>query len=165
MKSKPPIVELAEALGALLKSRGLSLSVAESCTGGLIGGAITAIAGCSDYFRGGIIAYDNAIKISMLGVPREIVDKHGAVSSMTVTAMARGAQKVFTTDCAVAISGIAGPDGGTKEKPVGLVFIGVAVGEIFRSFEYRFTGDRDAVRGEAVNEALKRLVEMIRQRE
>jgi len=155
---------LATELKDLLRERQWTLSVAESCTGGLVGGAITDIAGSSNYFRGGIIAYDNEVKISFLGVPREIIEKHGAVSSMTVVAMARGAQRVFNTDCAIATSGIAGPDGGTKEKPVGLVYVGIAVGEMFRSYEYRFTGDRNAVRNATVDEALRRLVEIVKQR-
>jgi len=95
-----------------------TLATAESCTGGMIGAAITSMAGSSQYYRGGVIAYDNAVKRRVLGVAPRILSKHGAVSGPTVLAMARGARKLLGTDCAIAVSGIAGPGGGSPAKPV-----------------------------------------------
>ncbi len=146
-------------LGGLLAKRKLSVSVAESCTGGMIGAALTSVPGSSAWFRGGVIAYANTVKQRLLGVPSSILDKKGAVSAETVEAMARGAQRLFATDCALAVSGVAGPGGGTKEKPVGLVYVGLACGKKVRSFEYRFRGDRREIRERAVREAIKMMIE------
>ncbi|MDR2727875.1 MAG: CinA family protein, partial [Chitinispirillales bacterium] len=114
----------AAALGSLLKRKSLTLAVAESCTGGLIGGAVTSVSGSSDYFLGGVISYDNRIKSDILGVSAHDLEKYGAVSGQVVCAMAYGVAKLFKCDCSVSVSGIAGPGGGTKEKPVGLVYFG-----------------------------------------
>lgn len=115
-----------EKVGELLKSKNLSLSTAESCTGGGIASLITSVPGSSKYFSGGIVAYSNDLKQSLLRVSAETLSIHGAVSRETVMEMAEGAMKVLKTDCAVATSGIAGPDGGTSEKPVGTIWIAVA---------------------------------------
>jgi nicotinamide-nucleotide amidase len=114
-------------VGAMLVERGLSLATAESCTGGLIAERITDVPGSSAYFLGGVVAYSNQAKASMLGVPEALIDAHGAVSGPVVRAMAEGARRQFGSDLAVATSGISGPDGGTAEKPVGLVWIAISV--------------------------------------
>ena len=119
-------MKLEEKVGELLKEKKLFLSTAESCTGGGIAVLITSIPGSSEYFNGGIVAYSNEIKMSLLHVSAETLEKYGAVSRETVTEMVKGAMKTLKTDCAVATSGIAGPGGGTPEKPVGTVWIAAA---------------------------------------
>ena len=113
--------EMAKVVGKILTEKGLSLAIAESCTGGLIGSRITDIPGSSAYFVGGIISYSNLLKMNILGVKRETLDKFGAVSVETAEEMARGARKIFHTDIGISVTGIAGPTGGTPEKPVGTV--------------------------------------------
>jgi nicotinamide-nucleotide amidase len=162
LSNKPSVTALAKELGAILTQNAQTLAVAESCTGGLLGGAITAIAGSSTYFKGGVISYSNDVKRRVLGVPREILDKNGAVSAQAVKAMALGAQKVCAADCAIAISGIAGPGGGSAKKPVGLVFVGICVGKDVRSYRYLFRGNRQEIRSQAVREALGGMVERLR---
>ena len=115
-----------EEIGILLKTKKLSLSTAESCTGGGIAALITSVPGSSEYFNGGIVAYSNEVKMSLLHVSADTLEKHGAVSRETVTEMAKGAMKTLKTDCAVATSGIAGPGGGTPGKPVGTIWIAAA---------------------------------------
>lgn len=119
-------MELEEKIGVLLKAKHLTLSTAESCTGGGIAALITSVPGSSDYFNGGIVAYSNEAKVSLLQVSAETLEKYGAVSLETVTEMVKGAMESLKTDCAVATSGIAGPGGGTPEKPIGTVWIAVA---------------------------------------
>ncbi len=116
-------------VGALLQSRGLSVATAESCTGGLVAQRITDVPGSSAYFRGGVVAYSNEAKAQLLGVPAAEIETHGAVSEPVVRAMAEGARDRFASDLAIATSGISGPDGGTAEKPVGLVWIAIAFSE------------------------------------
>lgn len=116
-------------VGTLLKNKGKTLATAESCTGGNIARLITSVPGSSQYFKGAIVAYSNEVKIEQLGVPVELIEKHGAVSREVVESMALGALKVLKSNCSISVSGIAGPDGGTSEKPVGTVWIAVAVGE------------------------------------
>ncbi len=113
-------------LGRLLRERGLSLAVAESCTGGLVASRLTEVAGASDYFLGGVVAYANAAKEALLDVPRELLERHGAVSGPVVRAMAEGVRRRFGADFGVATTGISGPGGGTPEKPVGLVHVALA---------------------------------------
>lgn len=115
-----------EKVGELLKAKNFSLSTAESCTGGGIAALITSVPGSSEYFKGGIVAYSNEIKADLLHVSVEALAQHGAVSRETVVEMVKGAMKTLKTDCAVATSGIAGPGGGTPEKPVGTVWIAAA---------------------------------------
>lgn len=150
-----------KALAAALLQRHWTLAVAESCTGGLIGAAITAQAGASAYFLGGIISYDNRIKNQLLGVPAEVLASFGAVSAQTVEAMAAGACRQLSADCAIAVSGIAGPDGGTPEKPVGLVYIGIAVSGSVFSRRCLFTGDRAAIRQTTVEAAVQELLQAV----
>ncbi|GED21089.1 CinA family protein [Halomonas halmophila] len=152
------IVSLAERLGALCRQRRVVLSTAESCTGGGVASAITAIAGSSDYFETGYVTYSNAAKMRLLGVDESLLITHGAVSRAVVEAMVAGACADSGADLAVAISGVAGPGGGSPEKPVGTVWLawghqGQSVAECLH-----LTGDRDAVRQAAVQEALAGLV-------
>lgn len=122
-------MELAEELGLLLTARGLTLSTAESCTGGGVAARITSVPGSSAYFMGGIVAYDNRVKTELLHVSPATLEKYGAVSRQTVVEMARGAMNALKTDCAVATSGIAGPSGAMPGKPVGTVWIAVGCGD------------------------------------
>ena len=162
MSSKPAFYyKEAEALGRLLLSKRLTLSTAESCTGGMIGAAVTSVPGSSEWFRGGVIAYDNRIKMSLLNVPEAILDEHGSVSAEVVSAMAEGAAEKLNTDCAIAVSGIAGPDGGTEDKPVGLVFIGVYCKGKVEVFKTIFPGDREQVREQAVGKSIGYLVDLL----
>lgn len=148
---------LEERVGELLRQKRMTLAVAESCTGGLLGMRITEVPGSSDYFRGGIIAYSNAVKEKVLGVPREILEKHGAVSPECARAMAEGARRVCGADLALAITGIAGPTGGTPEKPVGLVYIALAHPEGVEVERHEFRGSRQGVRWSASEAALELL--------
>lgn len=145
-------------LGRLLLQLGKTIAVAESCTGGLLGGAISATAGSSGYFRGGVIAYENSVKEQLLGVPGTTLETYGAVSSETVSAMAQGVAALLHTSCAASVSGIAGPGGGSPEKPVGLVYIGVCCNATTTSFRHLFSGDRTTVRNAAVTCALKHCI-------
>jgi len=115
-----------EQVAALLRERGVTVATAESCTGGLLAGRLTDIPGSSDYVRGGIVAYSNEVKISQAGVPAEMIEAHGAVSSEVALALAQGARERLGADIGIGITGVAGPGGGTEEKPVGLVWITVA---------------------------------------
>lgn len=117
--------DVAEGLVAALRARGATIALAESCTGGLAADRLTRIAGVSDVFLGGVVSYANAAKVNLLGVPASLIEAHGAVSAEVAEAMARGARERFGADVAVAITGIAGPSGGTPEKPVGLVYLGL----------------------------------------
>lgn len=149
----------------ILTRRGLSLSLAESCTGGMIGAALTAVPGSSTVLWGGFILYSNEAKINLAGVDRKIIEECGAVSQETVTAMADGAKKRCDSDYALAVSGIAGPGGGTKEKPVGTVWIGLAGPDDTEGKEFIFPGNRDDVRKQTVDEALKMLLTSVNKNE
>lgn len=144
----------AETLVALLKARGLTCATAESCTGGGVGSAITAVPGSSAVFWGGIISYDNSVKQNVLGVPESVLNTVGAVSAECAAAMAEGARKLLKTDLAVSLTGIAGPDGGSAEKPVGLVWFGLATAKGVRTEKAIFRGDRAGIRANAVIHAL-----------
>ena len=133
---------LEKEIGDLLSQRGWSLAVAESCTGGLLGHRITNVSGSSAYFRGGVISYSNEAKERVLGVPSETLAEHGAVSKETALAMARGARRLMHTDIAVSVTGIAGPTGGTEDKPVGLVYLGLAAQDAELWERHIWTGDR-----------------------
>ncbi len=143
------------AIVAKLKAREWMLGTAESCTGGALADRIVTVAGASAAFRGGIVAYDNAVKTKLLGVPQELLDAHGAVSEETAAAMARGVRAALAVDLAVATTGIAGPDGGTPEKPVGLVWYALAWGDDeVETRRLTFPGTRDDVRERATMAAL-----------
>ena len=137
-----------------LRARKARLVIAESCTGGLLGGRITAVPGASDVFIGGVIAYDNVVKSGTLDVPPELLEQFGAVSEQVVTAMAAGVQRQFAVDAALAITGIAGPTGGTAEKPVGTVWHAVRFGTRSRALRRIFPGDRNEIRARAAQTAL-----------
>ena len=146
-------------LAAALLARRQTLATAESCTGGLVGAALTGLPGSSAWYLGGVVAYANELKIRLLGVPAEILAAHGAVSLETARAMAEGARAATGADFAVSITGIAGPDGGTKEKPVGLAYIGVAAPHGTAAFKHRFSGSRADVRHAAAETALRHLLD------
>lgn len=135
-----------DVVGRLLKGKRLTLSVAESCTGGLIGHRITNVPGSSDYFMGGVVVYSNEAKMKILGVKADTLDKFGAVSAETVREMAEGIRKSIYADIGIAVTGIAGPSGGTKEKPVGTVFIGLSTERETFAERYRFFGDREQIK-------------------
>lgn len=137
-----------------------SLSTAESCTGGAIASKIVAKSGASAYFKGGIVAYSNQAKAEILGVSPVLLKKYGAVSSQVVLAMAQGASKIFKTEYAVSTSGIAGPLGATKNKPVGLVWIGVKTPKKLTAKKFIFKGSRSSVIRQATDTALKLLEEL-----
>jgi nicotinamide-nucleotide amidase len=148
---------LEEAVGALLRSRGLAVSTAESCTGGLVAHRLTNIPGSSRYVERGVVVYSNEAKEELLGVPGDLLRAHGAVSAPVVEAMARGICRVGGTACGIAITGIAGPDGGSAEKPVGTVFIGVASPAGLEVRRFRFPGGRTAVKWQSSQAALDML--------
>ena len=154
-------MKLEEEVGELLKSKNLSLSTAESCTGGGVAALVTSVPGSSEFFNGGIVAYSNEVKISLLHVSAETLERYGAVSQETVIEMVKGAMKALKTDCAVATSGIAGPGGGTAEKPVGLVYIGCYLNGKTTVKECRFTGNRMENRLHTVETALEMLKERL----
>lgn len=134
---------------------GKTLATAESCTGGGIGAALTAIPGSSAVYKGGIISYTNWVKANLLGVPEELLETLGAVSAPVAEAMAVGARKALQADIAVSVTGLAGPGGDEFGNPVGRVYIGYADEKLSTSREFTFQGDREAVRQQAVEEALK----------
>lgn len=157
MSENPACPELelpAKVVGNILKASGLSIGVAESCTGGLIAARLTDIPGSSDYFTGGVVAYSNDIKMSLLDVPRSTLDLYGAVSKETAVAMARGIRELTSSGLGLAVTGIAGPGGGTPAKPRGLVYISLAYGDGAICRECRFPGERADVRRCTVDAAL-----------
>ncbi|MDE1976196.1 MAG: competence/damage-inducible protein A [Elusimicrobia bacterium] len=156
---------LESAVGALLRRRRLTLASAESCTAGFFSGRVTAAPGSSDYFKGGVIAYSNELKMKMLGVSTETLRRRGAVSAECAREMAEGARRATGASIGLSITGIAGPSGGTKTKPVGLVYIGLAgPGAACSVWESRFLGSRHTVRERAAAAALYRLWRMLSQR-
>lgn len=150
--------DLAAVLLEELGTRGLRLATAESCTGGLLGARITAIAGSSKSYLGGVVAYHNEVKVRELDVPPDLLVRHGAVSAEVAEAMARGAARRIGTETAISITGVAGPGGGTAEKPVGLVFVGVVNGNEVWTERFQLGGDRDQIRARAAQGALFQLL-------
>lgn len=138
---------------------GATFATAESCTGGLISASITAVPGASKVFAGAVVVYSNELKTRLLGVTRATLDVHGAVSEQVAREMAAGAVKRLGVDLAVSVTGIAGPDGGTLDKPVGLVYLGVAGPRGVTAVRRQFHGNRDAVRAQSVQAALELLWE------
>jgi nicotinamide-nucleotide amidase len=155
------VAELAEALGTALKTRGLMLATAESCTGGLASAAITQIAGSSAWFERGFVTYSNASKIEMLGVKADTLEKYGAVSEETAREMALGAIKHSHANVAISITGIAGPDGGTPAKPVGTVCFAWAYADKISSSTKKISGNRQEVRDESTVAALRELLKLL----
>jgi nicotinamide-nucleotide amidase len=148
---------LATAVLAACRAKGWRLATAESCTGGLVAAALTAIAGSSDVFDRGFVTYSNNAKMELLGVPEATLAAVGAVSAETVLAMAAGAVSRAGVDLAVSVTGIAGPGGGSAEKPIGLIYLGVATKVHCRSERHVFSGDRSSVRHAAMLRALEML--------
>ncbi len=148
---------LEEVVGRLLKERGETLSVAESCTGGLLSNRITNISGSSTYFERGVVTYSNNAKMEILGVKSETLKEHGAVSRETALEMVEGIKKLSKTDYGLAITGIAGPTGGSEEKPVGTVFIALSTPQKSEAFKYRFIGDREKIKWQSSQQALYHL--------
>ena len=153
--------ELAKKVGERLKAAGAQLVTAESCTGGWVAQAVTAIAGSSSWFERGFVTYSNAAKQELLGVRKETLEAHGAVSEETAREMADGALKKSKGTIALAVTGVAGPGGGTREKPVGMVCFAWADGKKLRSETRRFSGDRDSVRRQSVLRALQGVLETL----
>ncbi len=154
-------LDLTEHVVSLLKERHLQLATAESCTGGMIASALTNLPGVSAVFKGGVVVYSNELKHQLLGVAWELLNQYGAVSAECARAMIQGAVSRLEVDCAIAVTGIAGPDGGTDTKPVGLVYIGVKCGEKELVREFHFGGDRHSVRERTVANALAMLRELL----
>jgi PncC family amidohydrolase len=149
-------------IGNLLRRRKSKIGLAESCTGGLVGHRITNVPGSSEYFAGGVVAYAYEAKVSMLGVAWDTLDTFGAVSRETVLAMARGARELLNVDIAVSISGIAGPGGGTPDKPVGTTWIGLAAPEGEWARKFIFNGDREQNKASSADAALQMLLDYLR---
>ncbi|HET8698466.1 MAG TPA: CinA family protein [Gammaproteobacteria bacterium] len=152
---------LARKLGRALLVNRLRMATAESCTGGWIAKAVTDVPGSSQWFEGGVVVYSNALKTSLLGVPPALIDAHGAVSEPVVRAMADGARARLGVDLTIAVSGVAGPDGGTADKPVGTVWFAWATPQGTHTECRQLGGDREAVRRQSVAHALERLVALV----
>jgi PncC family amidohydrolase len=151
----PRATKVERVVGRLLMKRGLTLAVAESCTGGLIGDRLTDVPGSSRYFVGSVVAYSNAAKARILGVRKQILAKWGAVSEQTVREMAAGVCRRLGTQVGVAVSGVAGPGGGTKAKPVGLVYICAMAGKRVMVERHLFRGGRRSVKEQSAEAALR----------
>jgi nicotinamide-nucleotide amidase len=154
------IIELAE----VLKARGWMCATAESCTGGLIGAALTSVSGSSEWYVGGVISYANSVKTGLLGVDEAALEAQGAVSEPVVRGMALGACRVTGADVVCAVSGVAGPGGGTPEKPVGTVWIGWSKKGETRAQKFHFSGDRDSVRAQTVTEAIRGMQDWVKEK-
>ncbi len=155
------LVRLAERLQGIGLGRGVTVAVAESCTGGLVADAITDVAGSSAYFAGGVVSYGNAAKESLLDVPSDVLAAHGAVSAQVARAMAIGARQHFHADVAAAVTGIAGPGGGSEAKPVGLTYVAVADEAGVDVRRYLWSGDRVANKASSAAAVLELLAERL----
>jgi nicotinamide-nucleotide amidase len=156
-------MSLIEDVSHALRSRGLRMTSAESCTGGLISAAITDLAGSSEIFDRGFITYSNQSKIDLLGVYATTLEAFGAVSEQTAIAMVEGALRQTPADIAVSVTGVAGPGGGSPEKPVGLVYIGVGLkGQKAKAYKHNFSGDRASVRQQSVSAALTHILDLLK---
>jgi len=154
--------ELLHKVSSLLKEKGLTVATAESCTGGLIAHTLTNVSGSSLYFDRGVVSYSNRAKMELLGVSSQVLEKHGAVSKETAKAMAEGVRLRSGVDVGVSTTGIAGPTGGTKDKPVGLVYIGVSTRDETVVKKFLFKGDRLSNKESACEAALKMLFELLK---
>jgi PncC family amidohydrolase len=153
-----PLRVLVERLQELCLDRGLTVATAESCTGGLVASAITDVSGSSLYYRGGIVAYANEAKLTLLDVPRELLEAHGAVSAQVARAMAVGARARLSVDLAVSVTGVAGPGGGSAPKPVGLTYVAVAHAMGVEVRRFSWGGDRLANKDASARAALEMLL-------
>ena len=154
-------IQLVSHLASLLSERKLKICTAESCTGGLIAKSFTDLAGSSAWFERGFVTYSNAAKTEMLGVPEALIEDYGAVSEVVASAMASGALQHSAADLAIAVTGVAGPDGGSEEKPVGTVWIALAAKEQVIAKKYQFPGDRDAIRQAILRQATENLLQLL----
>lgn len=152
------LIKLSTQIGEILTRKHLTVAAAESCTGGLLSHTLTGVSGSSRYFIGGIVAYSDKIKTDLLGVQPTTLEQYGAVSSQTAEQMAEGIRKLFQTDIGLSTTGIAGPTGGTDEKPVGLVWTGVSTGLSTQTFKFLFKGDRAHVKACTVHQILMKLL-------
>jgi len=157
--AEPALIALAERLQGICVGRGLTVATAESCTGGLVGEVITSVAGSSGYFLGALVTYADEAKTAILGVPAEMLQAHGAVSAQVARAMAEGARARLQSSLAVSITGIAGPDGGSEAKPVGLTYVGLASADGVDVRKHMFGSDRAGNRAAAATAALEWLIE------
>lgn len=157
----PQLIELAEQLGAHLQRQHQTVSTAESCTGGGIGYAITEVAGSSAWFDGGLITYTNALKRALLSVDQSVLENHGAVSKACVEHMATGARQACESDWSIAVSGVAGPGGGSKDKPVGLVWMAIANKDGVWAWSEQFPGDRTQIRLKTIEAVFRKLINRI----
>lgn len=157
---EPSLASLALKAGSALSSRGWHLALAESCTGGGLAAAITSVSGSSAWFEEGVVAYANQVKVRALGVEQALLDSQGAVSEGVALAMARGIHSRSGAELAIATTGIAGPTGGSDDKPVGLVWFGYAVAGRVWAEACRFSGSRSQIREQAVRHALRKVVEI-----
>jgi nicotinamide-nucleotide amidase len=153
------LVALAERLQGICLGRGLTVALAESCTGGLLAATLTEVPGSSGYFRGGVVAYANDAKEALLDVPHAVLEAHGAVSAQVAMAMAQGARARFAAELSASVTGVAGPDGGSAAKPVGLVYVGLAGDGDTDVRRLQLSGNRAAIREAAARAALEWLVE------
>lgn len=156
------LIELSQRVGRLLSEHNLTIATAESCTGGLLGHILTGVSGSSGYYLGGVIAYSNPVKEAMLGVRHETLLDYGAVSEQTAVQMATGVRERIGSSIGLSTTGIAGPTGGTPTKPVGLVYIGISMGEQTEAFECHFQGGREAVKESTVKTLLEKLLEKMK---
>ena len=154
--------KLVAQLAGLLLEKELRVATAESCTGGLIAKSLTDLAGSSDWFECGFVTYSNAAKTEMTGVPESVISEYGAVSEAVASSMASGALRHSAADCSIAVTGIAGPAGGSPDKPVGTVWIAVSGnGQTFTQ-KYLFTGNREAIRQETMLQAIQNLLQLLK---
>ncbi len=150
-------MKIEKAIGDILRDKGLTLSIAESCTGGLICDRITDVSGCSDYFMGGMVTYSNESKAKYLGVPLKEITKYGAVSPQVARKMAQGVRRAFHTTFGLSTTGVAGPTGGTKRSPLGRVYIGISKGNKTWVSKEDFQGDRREIKEKATKKCLQLL--------
>jgi len=153
------LLALSSSVGKALVNRGYTISTAESCTGGLLSHVLTGISGASAYFVGGVIAYSNVVKAQVLGIEVATLERYGAVSAQTARQMAESARRKFDTDFGLSTTGIAGPTGGTPEKPVGFVWIGISTPDKTQTHACQFSGERLAIMRSTVIEALTCLLD------
>jgi PncC family amidohydrolase len=166
-RAGPPddgLVDRARRVGEAMRAAGLRLATVESCTGGLVAHVITEISGSSDYFAGALVTYSNELKEVLADVPHDVLAAHGAVSAQVARAMAEGARRRLGVDLAVSVTGIAGPDGGSAAKPVGLTYVGVADAEGFDVRRYVWDGDRAANKRRSAEAALDLVLERVTDR-
>jgi len=152
---------LAEKLIEEAALRNVTIALAESCTGGMIAGVLTDVPGASKVFLGSAVTYSNEAKTDILGVDPDIINDHGAVSSYCAEKMAEGAKRIFRSEIALSVTGIAGPDGGSAEKPVGTVWFGISSNDATYTFKKQFSGERALIRNSAVKTALEALLERV----